>query len=215
MSKKEIKVKYETPMNEIVTKEALKVKFMELVFALSCTVVAVALTIPAQAQDCTAWAQSMNNYFTPKIDQYHLGVVEVKLATNRSDGHFVSYGEMPSYSQPGGAGQFVYVPAKNPFPAYLTGNLAVFFSDRRYSQPGNLLNYPFDPSRTDSQTYTVWLGYYPNYGIAPGLVTWSGGSFQGQCMATPTSQGLIYGLYQNSALDFSLFNWGIEYLRIP
>jgi hypothetical protein len=174
-------------------KSLKSVKFAMCMAAL----VIVWMPISASAQSCDSLVQGINNYFGNQQ-----GTVQVALVSNRSDGRYASYAEMPSKSgNNGGSGPLTYRPANNWLPASLTGTLAQFFSDRRFNY-SYLLSDPFNPQATDALAITIWLGYYPRYGITPGLVSLNGGNvvFQGQCQ-----DGMINGFYTNTEFVLSLF----------
>ena len=166
------------------------------------------MPVPANAQNCNAFVKNIiNNFGTVPTGKQ--GEMQVALVSNRSDGRYVTYGEMPTMSgNNGGSGPLVYYPANHwGFPAYLQGTLSQFFSDRRFNQNG-FFNDPFNPQATDSLGIVIYLGSYPLYGIAPGEVvltlnSWGGGSFsfQGQCQ-----DGMINGFYGNTEFVLSLFN---------
>lgn len=193
---------------EVVIKESIGRKFAPLAIVLSCAILFGRFSVVAQAQDCTAFAQQIVNQF----GRFGQGTMQVKLATNRSDGNFVGYGEMPNairkdlFPDP-----FVYNHGSSGLPPSLSGTLRQFYSDRRYDQScnGNTCSYPFLPTSTDNVNFTIWLGSYPKFGTTPGLVTWGSNSMQGQCYSFNDNgnlDGVIDGFFQNSALVFSLFN---------
>jgi len=181
-------------------------------FALCLTTLAVLqIPIPAHAQSCTTFGQNIVKTFGT-IPVGGKGVMQAALVSNRSDGRYVSYGEMPSISgNNGGSGPLVYHPATTvlgiPYPAYLQGTLAQFFSDRRFNPVGFFTD-PFNPQNTDSLGIVVYLQGSGIFKINPGEVvltlnSWGGGSYswQGLCQ-----DGMINGFYQNTEFVLSLFN---------
>ena len=176
-------------------------------FAL-CLALLAALAMPtgAQAQSCSSFTQSIINNFGA-IPPGGEGVMQVTLATNRSDGRYVSYAEMPSEDgHQGTSGPLVYSSGVFPFiPPSLQGTMSRYFSDRRFNYNG-FFNDPFDPNNTDSLGITIWLGNSAWYGISAGDVTLtlSGGaknSFHGACQ-----DGMINGFSGNTEYVLSLFN---------
>lgn len=141
------------------------------------------------------------------------------MVSNRSDGKYVSYGEMPQLSGTNGsAGTFVYFPGSRWFPVpYLYGTLSQFFSDRRFDVSEGLVTTsdPFSPQSVDSLGVVIYLEGWdtgsPTTTITPGEVvftlnSWGGAqsAFRGQC-----SDGMITGFIGNTGYILSLFNQSV------
>src|SRR3974377_395111 len=109
---------------------------------------------PANAQSCNSYVQNIiNNYHIPRGYE---GVMQVSMTSNRADGQYVSYAEMPSMDEEqGSAGALVYHPAWGPFPAYLQGTLTQYFCNRRFNARG-FFNDPFNPQSTDKLGITIY-----------------------------------------------------------
>ena len=178
------------------------------------------LPLHANAQDCSQFVENIVNTFG-NIPAGSQGQMEAALVSNRSDGQYVSYGEMPSLSgNSGSSGKLVYYPASRGLPPYLKGTLSQFFSNRRFepnkSGPlGSQVSDPFNPNATDSLGVVVYLGtrfaFPASNDITPGEVvftlnSWGGGSFsfRGQCQ-----DGMINGFIGNTEFVLSLFNQNV------
>ena len=159
----------------------------------------------ANAQSCSAWAADI-------VAQYESSTTSLgaRVATNRSDGKYVSYAVSNEYP-------VAFVPAHGSgashVPASLqgVGGLTQFFSDRLFEWNGG--EEPFNPAATDSLGMTIWLGnggaYSPGlgYAIKPGEVTFTLYSW-GNAIVSFTPErcdGMIYGLNGNSGMLLSLF----------
>lgn len=174
----------------------------------------------ARAQSCSTYTSSIVSKFGT-IPANSIGTMQARLATNRSDGAYVSYGELSDTSGAQGLlGPLVYHPASgivgiDYVPPYLEGEVAQFFSDRRYTTGKGLQLFsdPFDPSKTDNLGITVWLGaetfgFPPVTLHHPGDVTftlnsWGKGTvpFPGLCQ-----DGMIYGFNGPTMMVLSLFD---------
>ncbi len=174
----------------------------------------------ARAQSCSTFASNIVSKFGT-IPVNSTGTMQARVATNRSDGNYVSYGELSDLSGAQGVlGPLVYHPASgivgiDYIPPYLEGEVAQFFSDRRYTvgKGLQLFSDPFNPSKTDNLGITVWLGtetfgFPPVTLHHPGDVTftlnsWGKGTvpFPGLCQ-----DGMIYGFNGPTAMILSLFD---------
>lgn len=174
----------------------------------------------ANAQSCSTYASSIVSKFGT-IPANSTGTMQARVTTNRSDGAYVSYGELSDLSGAQGTlGPLVYHPASgivgvDYVPPYLEGEVAQFFSDRRYTvgKGLELFSDPFDPTKTDNLGITVWLGtetfgFPPVTLHHPGDVTftlnsWGKGTvpFPGLCQ-----DGMIYGFNGPTMMILSLFD---------
>ena len=160
----------------------------------------------AHAQSCGTWASNIVAQY--KSSAPSLGA---RLATNRSDGLYVSYGVTEEWP-------LVYVPGHStgssrvPPSLQATAPLAQFFSNRMFQMNG--VEYPFSPVATDNLGMTIWLGsggaYSPTlgYAIKPGEVTFTLDSWGDAIVSfiPERCDGMIYGLDGNTGLLVSLFN---------
>ena len=166
--------------------------------------VGLALPSLANAQSCSTWA---SNVIAQLQSNPNMGAM---IATNLSDGRYVSYAAYPKVGTP-----LTHVPAHQSgflhFPDSLQGAISQFFSDRTYDFNGGLE--PFNPAATDSLGVTIWLGYggfYTpgvGYSITPGRVTFTLYSW-GNAIVSFTPErcdGMIYGLSGNEGILLSLF----------
>jgi hypothetical protein len=182
----------------------MKSKMMSLSFSVLTLAVLLSPRL-ANAQSCSAWAADI-------IAQYESSTTSLgaRVATNRSDGQYVSYAVSGEYP-------LAFVPAHGlgasrvPASLQAVGALTQFFSNRLYDWNGN--SEPFSPVATDSLGMTIWLGnggaYSPGlgYAIKPGEVTFTLYSW-GDAIVTFTPErcdGMIYGLNGNTGLLVSLF----------
>jgi len=152
----------------------------------------------ANAQSCSTWASNI----VAQYQSYPQPSLGARLATNRSDGKYVSYAVTEVYP-------LAYVPGQwyggNYVPPSLqsTGALTQFFSDRTYDLNGNF--YPFSPTQTDYLGLTIWLG--SGSGHSPGTSTFTLYSWGNATVtfAPARCDGMIYGLNGNTGMLLSLF----------
>jgi hypothetical protein len=156
---------------------------------------------PANAQSCTTFLTGINNWFLTQPKGSGTYSINFTMASNRTDGTYVSYSEGGS----GTPGIPAYHPATSSgffrTPAYLQGTLTEYFSDRRYVPPPGLGFpwAPFNPGNTDSLGVTIYLGNAAPRPLGNGatlgevvltLKSWGNASysFQGLC-----TDNMLYG----------------------
>jgi len=177
-----------------------------LTFFTTLVFLSTAFAIHAPAQSCDAMLSDIVNWINTQPNGPGNYSITFTAVTNRSDGHYASYLESPTTAAGAvvpGPGKLTYHPPYTIggwfFPAYLQGDMAQFFSDRRYG-PGN----PFDPSKTDKTRVTISLGTY--LGVQFGQVTFTLLSWgNAQSTFIPSCQnGLMYGFIDNTMVVMSL-----------
>jgi hypothetical protein len=189
---------------EIVATENEKI-MKRLTFLATLVSLGTAFALHASAQSCDAMLNDIVNWITTQPNGPGSYTVAFTAVTNRSDGLYASYLEAPTLvGTPSGSGTLTYHPPYTIggwfFPAYLQGDMAQFFSDRRYAPYSS----PFDPSKTDKTRVTISLGTY--LGVQFGQVTFTLLSWANAQLAfMPSCQnGLMYGFIDNTMVVMSL-----------
>lgn len=176
---------------------------------LACLPLIASLGMPhaAMAQTCDAFLQDLQTWVTTQPNGPGDYRISFTMATNRTDGQYVSFSEgQLLYHAPSSSGYFY-------LPAYFQGDMTQYFSDRRFDPhpvPNGFLNpwAPFNPDKTDKLRVNVSLGW-SIFGSALGKTTFTLLSWgNGQSSLTPSCpaglNGLMYGTISNTMYVMSL-----------